>query len=242
MAATSRYLEVANELGHRIDAGTYQVREALPAERELSGEFGVSRDTMRKAIKLLEVRGYLVSRQGRGTFVTPDALRDMQRYMDGWGNEARRNNRVVGQDILSLGVVAAPLLVARSLEITSGAPVVHIVRVRKLDGLPSGIHDSHISVKNPAALTEDKLRDSGSLYRLLRTEFDVVLSDAAESVSAVAATAEEAKLLEVSLGTPLLRIDRITLSDTLNPVEYCVMKYTQSYSYDNVVRRHGVGI
>ena len=69
----SRYMEVANDLARTIDAGNYLERQALPSERTLSEEFDVSRETMRKAIKLLEAQGYVVSRQGRGTFVAPGA-------------------------------------------------------------------------------------------------------------------------------------------------------------------------
>lgn len=239
---TSRYMEVANTLARTIDAGTYLVRQALPPERALSEEFDVSRETMRKAIKLLGVQGYVVSRQGRGTFVAPDALRSMQRSIDGLSDEAARTGRKSDQIIQGVTTMAAPLFVARSLDLAPGTQVVRIQRIRLLDGTRIGLHDSYVAVDNPAALTAERLAEGASLYRLLEAEFGLTLTDAAESISAVAATGDEAEALGIAPGTPLLRIERITVADDLRPVEFCVMKYTQSYNYDTVVRRRNLSL
>lgn len=236
----SRYVEVANALAEAIDSGGYREREALPAERALSEEFSVSRETMRKAIKLLEAQGYLVSRQGRGTYVAPDALRDMHRSIDGWSDEALRNGRIAGQRILKLEVVAAPLAIQRALNLQAGLSLVRLQRIRLLDDKPVGLHDSYLAISPVGRLNKEMLESSGSLYQLLRQEFGLTLTDAAESISAVAATHEEADWLHVEPGTPLLRIERITVSDELNPIEFCVMKYAQGYNYDTVVRRRGI--
>ncbi|MNL27373.1 HTH-type transcriptional repressor DasR [compost metagenome] len=236
----SRYMEVASALARTIDAGTYREREALPPERTLSEEFEVSRETIRKAIKLLEAQGYLVSRQGLGTFVAPDALRDMQRSIDGWTDEAAQNGRIPGQELLSVGTVAAPLSVATALGLPRSVQLVRIHRIRTLDGVPIGLQDSHIWVDKPHLLTREALTKVGSLYRLLAEEFGVVLTDAAESISAAAATGDEARWLGIAPEAPLLRIERVTVAEDLRPVEFCIMKYAQSYRYDTVVRRRSV--
>ena len=48
--------------------------------------------------------------------------------------------------------------------------------------------------------------------------------------------------LQCQPGTPLLQIERITVADDLRPMEFCVMKYAQSYNYDTVVRRRNLGL
>jgi GntR family transcriptional regulator len=237
----SRYMEVANDLARTIDAGNYLERQALPSERTLSEEFDVSRETMRKAIKLLEAQGYVVSRQGRGTFVAPGALRSMQRSIDGFSDEAVRTGHKPGQIIQSVTVMAAPLFVARSLGLALGTQVVRVQRIRLLDGKRIGLHDSYLAVDNPQTLSAEKL-DGTSLYRLLETECGLTLTDAAESISAVSASGDEAEALGLAPGTPLLQIERITVADDLRPMEFCVMKYAQSYNYDTVVRRRNLGL
>lgn len=237
----SLYIEVANAIAQSIDSGSLAQRDALPAERALSEDYNVSRETMRKAIKLLGAQGYVVSRHGRGTFVAPDQLRDMHRSIDGWSDEAIGNGRNASQQILSVDVVTGSPLILRSLSLPTGSPLVRIHRVQSLDGKPMGIHESFVSVDQPNNLTAAKLQSVGSLYKLLRTEFALTLTHAAESIGAVSATAKEADLLGLPPNTPLLRIERITVSDDLNPVEFCVMKYAQTYSYDTVVHRQGIG-
>ena len=237
----SRYMRVASALAETIDAGKFVEREALPSERALSEEFDVSRETMRKAIKLLEARGYLVSRHGRGTFVAPEPLRDMQRSIEGLSDEAARNGRALDQQILFCGAVAAPAAAAAALKLDTGTLVARVRRVRRLDGNPTGIHDSFLSVDDPRRLTRALFEQSGSLYRVLRNEFGIVLTDAAERISAVSAEGDEARCLAVWPNAPLLRVERVTVAEDLRPVEFCVMKYAQNYSYDTVVRRRNIG-
>ena len=237
----SRYMRVASALAEAIDAGGFLEREALPSERALSEEFDVSRETMRKAIKLLEARGYLVSRHGRGTFVAPEPLRDMQRSIEGLSDEAARNGRAVDQEILFCGPIAAPKAVAEPLKLEENALVARVRRIRRLDGAPIGVHDSWLCVDDPDRFTQAQFGEFGSLYGILRNEFGIVLTDAAESISAVSAENDEAEWLNVPPGAPLLRIERLTVAEDLRPIEFCVMKYVQSYSYDTVVRRRNIG-
>ncbi len=233
-----RYKEIANEIAQKIDGNIYQEGSLLPSERGLSDYFNVSRETVRKVIKLLEIQGYLVSRQGKGTFVTLNTLRKVQRHVEGFSDEGMRMGQKVGQQILFAGIVAAPIAVASSLGITVGKQVFRLHRIRTLDGLPVVIQDSYVNVDGIQRMTEEKIHQFGSLYRFLRESFGVVLTDAGESINAVLATGDECQLLGVKSNSPLLQIERIAISEDLQPIEFCVTKYAQSYSYRTVVRSH----
>lgn len=63
--------QVADELRHRIETGTYTPRNAIPALTALVEEFGVARNTVRKVVAHLEAEGFLRREPGVGTFVTP---------------------------------------------------------------------------------------------------------------------------------------------------------------------------
>lgn len=67
------YLYIAGELQDRIVRGVYPVASLVPAEAELTQEFGTSRNTVREALRLLVERGLVRRRQGSGTIVTATA-------------------------------------------------------------------------------------------------------------------------------------------------------------------------
>ncbi len=63
------YRQIAAVIARRISEGTYEPRRAIPSEVALCDEFGVSRNTVRAAVKLLNEQGLVVTVMGRGTFV-----------------------------------------------------------------------------------------------------------------------------------------------------------------------------
>lgn len=233
----SRYAEVATSIAKDIDQGRYSEREALPAERALSERFEVSRDTMRKAIKQLEEKGYVVSRRGSGTFVAPKHLRSVHSSIDGWTDYSVKLGQRAGQKVLSVGVIAAPPEISDRLALSQDAPVVRVHRVRYLDDKPLGVHESFLVLNNPDHLTQKALEREGSLYHLLQNTFGITLAEATDSISALAATPDDAAWLNVDAGTPLLRVERLTLSKDLLPVEYSDMRHIKTYSYETAVQR-----
>jgi GntR family transcriptional regulator len=68
------YLRVADTVAARIEAG--DITHRLPPERDLAEEFGIAYETARHAMQVLRDRGLVITRQGRGTFVTPADRRD----------------------------------------------------------------------------------------------------------------------------------------------------------------------
>lgn len=74
-----RYLQIAQDLADKIDAGTFAVGDRLPPERELSAQLEVSRTTVREALLALEIMRFVEIRVGAGVFVLPENLRDENR-------------------------------------------------------------------------------------------------------------------------------------------------------------------
>ena len=66
------YVQVADHITARIDAGELAPGARLPAERDLAVEYGVAYDTIRRATALLRDRGLIITIVGRGTYVTPE--------------------------------------------------------------------------------------------------------------------------------------------------------------------------
>jgi GntR family transcriptional regulator len=230
-SSVALYRQLADTLRTGIESGKHGENEPLPTERDLAVNYEMSRDTVRKALRLLETQGVLYSDHGRGTFVAPQAVRHMSRFLDSFSADTIRWGGVPGQRILSIEYSAASMAIASILRMSPDSPVTRIRRVRLVNDQPVGLQDSYLRLPVGATLEQKELERSGSLYRLLIEKFASVPTEGLESVSAVAATVDDAALLGVAAGIPLLLCERVTLSERREPIEYCEMKYLPSYRY-----------
>lgn len=233
----SLYRRLAGLLRDEIEQGARGANDVLPSERDLAVQYGMSRDTVRKAVRLLEDQGVLYSEQGRGTFVAPSAVRQMSRFLDSFSSDTKNRGGEAGQIILLVEQIPASLAVAGVLEIEPRRIVTRIKRIRTIDGNRIGVHDSHLVL--PGAITRDDLERTGSLYAVLDARFGLHAAEGLESVGSIAANSDDAALLNVPAGSPLLLCERITLSERRQPFEYCEMKYVSSYRYTTRVNRSG---
>lgn len=235
------YQQLADTLKQLMESGKIGAREPMPAERELAITYQVSRDTVRKAIRLLEEQGLLYSDHGRGTFAAPEAVRQMSRFLDSFTDDTIKRGGVPGQNILAMETVAASMAIASLLHMQQGEPLLRIKRVRLMNGKPIGVQESFLRLPDGMQLQRKELEQSGSLYRLLIDKFGIKPSESLESVGAVAAQAEDAALLGVEIGAPLLLCERVMLSDRREPVEYCEMKYAPPYRYKTRISKGSAG-
>ena len=113
--------------------------------------------------------------------------------------------------------------------------MVAIRRVLSFSGVPTIVDDIYLPVALFKGLTGELLEHySGPLYGLFETDFGVSMVRAEEKIRAVAADAECAGLLHVSVGAPLLRVDRISYTYADRPVELRTGHYvTNHYHYRN---------
>lgn len=235
------YRQLAATLQQEIEQGRYAANAPLPAERELAASFDVSRDTVRKAIRLLEEQGVLYSDHGRGTFAAPESVRQMSRFLDSFTDDALKRGGVPGQRILGLEPVAADMAIASLLQIEAGTPLLRLRRLRLLNGARVGLQDSWLNLPAGQTIGRQQLEAKGSLYRLLVEDLALHPSECLESLSAVAATEYDVELLGVDAGSPLLACERITLSDRRQPIEYCEMRYVPSYRYKTRINKWSLG-
>jgi GntR family transcriptional regulator len=239
--STPIYRQLADMLRMQIESGHIAPNDAIPAERDLAATHEVSRDTVRKAIKLLEEQGVLYSDHGRGTFAAPPAVRKMSRFLDSFTEDTIKRGGVPGQKILVMEEIVASMAIASLLNIDSETPILHLKRLRLMDGAPIGIQDSYVRLPPGEQLARKDLERAGSLYRLLVEKFGIEPSESLESIGAVPAASEEVQLLGIAAGTPILVCERIMLSSRREPVEYCEMKYLPSYRYKTRISKWSIG-
>lgn len=241
-ASAPRYRQLADIIRSAIDQGQMIDNQALPSERELAETYGVSRDTVRKSVRYLEERGVIYSDHGRGTFVSPALVRRMSRFIDSFTQDTQHRGGAAGQRVLVVETVAAAMGVAALLGVDPGYPLVRVRRVRTIDDVPVGLHDAHFPLPRGARLEMAEVEGAGSLYKLLTGRYGFAPAEAVENLNAGTADAEEARLLGIDKGSPILICERITLSERREPIEYCVMKYVPSYRYSTRITRTSGGV
>ncbi len=175
-----------------------------PSERELVQHFGVARMTVRQALDALVSEGLLERVPGRGTFVAR-AKADVAVRMASFTEEMTRRNLTPGSRTLLARMESAGPGVARALEITEGDKVVHWQRLRTADEIPMCIEDAYLADSVVPKFLEQSLPDS--LYVELQRR-DILPTWGEDSVDAARARADEADLLGIREGDPVLRVAR----------------------------------
>jgi GntR family transcriptional regulator len=182
----------------------------------LCAEYGVSRITLRRAVDGLVADGHLVREQGRGTYVSRPAIRHEYREsfvhrIAGFGSVMAESGAQVGVTVLTQRIVPAPAWVAEQLGLEVATDVVELVRLRSVDGAPNHVAHSFLPAEAYPRVAEQDFSE-GSLYEYLRHEYSADLAHARIVVDVGTAAADEAELLRVVAGSPLLVV-RTTVHD-----------------------------
>lgn len=205
---TIRYQEIADILRERVRS--VAPGHVLASESELSIEFGVSRVTTRRALETLRDEGVVDSRQGFGWYAAAVPLQQRLSGLDTIEGQLADSGMQPTRQILEFAFVTAPAYVAERL----GCPQVLRVKRRNLaDGAPFAV----VTVWCPAELGQHLSRNDVErkpFYELLGMQ----LRGASQTIGAAAATADDAELLEVPLGSPVLRCERLTTTTDGVPV------------------------
>jgi len=214
------YAQIEDRVAEAIAAGDLKAGDRLPPERELAGQLGVSRMTLRQALQTLERRGLVRRTVGRrgGTFVGEPKIERNLTAPAGLTEQLRRQGHQAGAEVLSVQKGSASRRTALALGLIPGAAVFEIVRLRLSDGEPLALERSLFPAERFAGLLERPLE--GSLYDLLQHEFGVSVARAVEGLEPVVATAREAGLLHVREGAPLLLVERTAFDEADSAVEY----------------------
>ena len=230
------YQQIKALLMRSLQAGEWRAGEVIPSEVELAARFKVSQGTVRKAIDELATENLLVRRQGKGTFVATHAEEKIQyRFLRLTPDDA--TSAGMQRRLLDCRRMRAPADVLRALEMKSGEAVVELRRLLLAEGRPVVLDDIWLPGALFKGLSAEKLAGyRGPMYSLFETEFGVRMIRAEEKIRSVAAGADEAALLAVPLGTPLLSVERLSFTYGDKPVELRRGLYnTAHHHYRNVL-------
>ncbi|MGH2765268.1 MAG: GntR family transcriptional regulator [Actinomycetota bacterium] len=211
---------VREELVQRIERGEWQPRERLPSEPDLAARLGVSRATLREALRSLAEDGFVTRVQGSGTFVTHrPRLRNNLDVNFGVSDLIRSMGMEPGSAGLRVYQGAVSADDARHLGLSADEAAVYVERVRTADGRPV-VYSVDVV---PRSLLGDDQRllerlGRGSIYELFETELGIVVRQGVASLRPANADGRLAARLKVPEGTLLLYIFQVDYDGEGRPV------------------------
>jgi DNA-binding GntR family transcriptional regulator len=219
-AGRPRYVEIADLLLAEIADGRHGVGALLPTEHELCAAHGVSRATVREALRQLQTRGLITRNQGVGTRVLASDSRTnyvltAQSVTEAMGYAAETRFITRRRRMVRASAALARLLGARP-----GSEWLHLSGVRLLSAeprTPLAVNDIYVAAKY-AALS-DKADSASPIYALIEREHGVRITDITQDVNAVVLTATQARLLRAPAGSSGLHVLRRFIAADGQPVE-----------------------
>lgn len=231
------YYQLGSLLREKILSGEFAVETRIPTEADLVTEYGVSRITVRQALGALEKDGLIRREAGRGTFVTDHRPFTGTLKVEGSLDDIISLGRVTEVKVIDLRTVKAGPAEAELLGLEPGAPLTRCTRLRLYHGEPY----SHIVNEFPLEIGKRIKKEDwkGIILRVVEDKLKIRIRDARQTVRAALADATLARLLRTRIGSPLLSVERVVLTDGGRPIERTHAYYRSDiYSLTVHLRRH----
>jgi GntR family transcriptional regulator len=213
------YAQVVRRLRADLAGGRLRVGQRLAPERELCERFGMSRNTLRRALLDLEQQGLLAAAGRHGWYVAASPLVELAQGPHSLTAWAREAGLALRSRVTQQGLRPAGPLEAVALGVDEGEPVFELERLRIVDGLALSLDRSSL----PAALAEPLAGidfSTASLYDALAQRAGMVPGGRDCVLQAASADARTARLLEIPAGAPLLIVHETVLDQRGLPLEF----------------------
>ncbi len=214
MTKQSQTRDQVLDLIDRLDVG-----QAIPSERQLSADLGVSRLTVRAALDELAREGYLLRRRGSGTFVSEPKKIAQELTMTSFTEDMRRRGMRPESRTLDLQIVPAGARLGRFLHVSPSERIIVAKRLRLADREPMAIETLHVREALVPGLTAKDL-ERQSFYELLKERYGTVIAGGTQMIEPTVTNEEESEALGVPLHSPAFLFERFTHSENGAAVEF----------------------
>ncbi len=205
--AVPLYMQIKEDIKAAIQQGVYKAKEKIPTEPELSAEYSVSRITVRRAIEELCGEGYLIKRQGLGTFVsTPRIHRKITdgNRLESFSTLCQSCNMVAGAHLLSRQIVPIRQEEQEFFGLGSDALLIYVERLRTADNLPIFLENMFFPYQTYRGLMTEDLNNR-SIFQVMKQIDGRTVNDTSRRTLEIAkASPKQAQKLGISTGEPLL--------------------------------------
>jgi DNA-binding GntR family transcriptional regulator len=235
------YHQVKEAVKALIADGELEPGDMLPSEYSLSEQLSISRLVVHRAYRELVAEGLLIRKRAIGTFVAPltkhsftvtGPLFSMTEDLS--IDALKPSNKVRLKE-----VIAASEEIGNGLKLSKDSPVIHIRNLRLAKQLPFAIEEMYFSFDRFPALADLDLNNR-SVYATLEKLYDAHPQEALDLIFADSASSEEARLLGIDKGVPVMRVKRTSTDRSGLPVEYSkIVFHASRYQLEARMQRTG---
>ncbi len=213
------YQQIVEQIRELVKAGKVKEGQTFCSESDVAKHLGISKMPVRQAFQKLRSEGLLVIAKGKRPLIGSGRLPWNFQELRGFSEEMRRRGLVPSARILSRQIIRAEGEVAQALRLQNGEPVHNITRLRLVNGEPVAIVISYLPTQIFPNIDQLVL-EGRSFYAIFENVYKRKLHWAEESIGAVSAPEEEAKILETAPGSALLLIRETTYDSDRVAIEY----------------------
>jgi len=217
------YYQLADHLRDKMINNTLRIGEPIPSENELIRQYGISRGTVREALRILSREGLIERQKGVGTFVTSQKIEHDTGNVMSFSRIMLLTGRTPSAKVLEAREFSAPGFVCSKLRLSGDDRIVFIKRLRYGDEEALLIEHSYFRLDVGHKLMNEDLHRS--LYRTLQEKYGYELSKSEHTIEASTAEEEDAELLGIEVGRPVLILSRLVFLADNTPVEYAMDVY-----------------
>ncbi|MCW6059579.1 trehalose operon repressor [Clostridium sporogenes] len=215
----SKYLTIYNEISNKIENNKIQSGEKLPSENEMMKEYNVSRDTIRKALNLLESNGYIQKVKGKGSFVIDinkfdfpvSGLTSFKELSTKMGVES---NTLVKE----LRLMKPDNFLMKQLNLSKNDDVWKVIRVREINNKKIILDKDFFNKKYVPLLTKDICENS--IYEYLENELGLKISFAKKEITVQQATQEDKSYLDFENYNMIVVVKNYIYLDDMSLFQY----------------------
>ena len=222
-----------------LENGVYQPGDQLPSENELASQLGISRPTLREALRNLEQDGVVIRKHGVGTFVSHafgDRLESGLERLESILELAGRQGLQLSYDALQVWEEAADKELAETLQVSPGTVLTNVSRVIKGEGRPVAYM---VDVVRATVLGPDDVDGdfNGSVLDLLRQKPELRVDQAVADIVALDADADLARQLEIEPGRAVLLVQETMYDGAGSAIGFSRNFFNPDFFRFHIIRR-----
>lgn len=223
------YKNIVNAIRELITSNNIFVGEPLPPEYQLAQRWNVSRNTIRKALAELAAEGVIETRKGAGSFLCYKKFVPQVNTSMGFSEIARLHGKPSTSRVLKFEALPATEDIAAKLKIPSGEWVYQVKRIRLIDNIPMQLENTWLSVTRFPQLTISDMNKSK--FDFFERVCGITISGSFETFSTELANQEVARILNISVKDPVIRMETQAVDIHHVILDYSIL-YNNSYEFN----------
>jgi GntR family transcriptional regulator len=240
-SAVPYYHQVKEGVKALITCGELMPGDMLSSEFSLSEQLGISRLVVHRAYRELVTEGLLIRKRAKGTFIAPPINRSYTVVgpLFSMTENLTKDGLEPSNQVLLQEVIPASLEVRNELRLPEGSSVIHLRTLRMAKELPFATEEMYFPYERFPALASLNLRNL-SIYATLERLYDAHPQEALDVIAASSATREEARLLGLNKGAPVMRLKRVSTDRQGLAIEFTkVVFHADRYQFVARLQRTG---